>query len=68
MAGNNIFDSLKISNPARRAITANGITTLKMLSSYCEKDLLKMHGIGPSAITVLKSALRAAGLKFKKHK
>ncbi|HXU26030.1 MAG TPA: RNA polymerase alpha subunit C-terminal domain-containing protein [Bacteroidia bacterium] len=54
-----------VSAPARRALEANGLTTLKQLSKYTEKQLLQLHGIGPSTIPVLKKALAAQKLAFK---
>lgn len=52
--------------PAKRALENNGITTLKKLSRLTEKDLLALHGVGPSTIPVLKKALAAEKLSFKK--
>lgn len=54
-----------ISNPARRALEREGIKTLNKLSKYSEKDILQLHGIGPSAIPKLKEELRKIGLTFK---
>lgn len=51
--------------PARRALQANGITTLEKLSEYAEKELLALHGFGPSSIPKLKNALEEKGLTFK---
>lgn len=50
--------------PARRALENNGIFTLEQLSQYTESELLKLHGIGKTAIPKLKAALEAVGLKF----
>lgn len=52
--------------PARRALEHNGITTLKQLSAYSEKEILKFHGIGPASLPKLRTALEAEGLAFKK--
>jgi uncharacterized protein YdhG (YjbR/CyaY superfamily) len=57
-----------ISAPARRALESKGIKTVRKLSSFSEKELLSLHGIGPTAIPVLKQALKEAGLEFKKTK
>ncbi|MCR6642961.1 MAG: RNA polymerase alpha subunit C-terminal domain-containing protein [Sporocytophaga sp.] len=54
-----------ISAPARRALEGKGINTLQLLSQYSEKELLKLHGIGPTAIPKLREALKSAGLSFK---
>lgn len=55
----------KLSSPARRALEHEGIMTLEKLSSYSEKEILKLHGIGPSSIPILKTALAEARLAFK---
>lgn len=51
-----------VSAPARRALEREGITTLTELSRWTERDLLKLHGLGPSALPKLKAALEAEGL------
>lgn len=51
--------------PARRALESANIMTLKQLSEYSEHDIIKLHGIGKTAIPILKKELRKAGLKFK---
>lgn len=56
----------EISAPARRALERNDILTLKALSSHSEKEILALHGVGPSSIPKLKRALDSAGLAFKK--
>ncbi len=53
-----------ISAPARRALERENITTLKALSKWSEEELLKLHGIGPAAIPVLKKILKEGGLTF----
>jgi hypothetical protein len=55
-----------ISAPARRALVGAGITTLKDLARFSEKELLALHGVGPSALPLLRTALRRAGEGFKK--
>lgn len=52
--------------PARRALENIGITTLQQLSAYSEKEILKIHGMGPGSIPTLTDALKAIGLDFKK--
>jgi hypothetical protein len=56
----------KLGAPARRALEGAGITTLKLLSTYSEKEILKLHGMGPGSIPRLKDALSKSGLTFKK--
>jgi len=60
----NSVTELKISKPAHRALENAGISSLKKLSVYSEKNILKLHGIGKTAIPVLKKALKEAGLDF----
>lgn len=55
-----------LSAPARRALENNGIKTVKDLSRYSEKDVLKFHGMGKASIPILLKALKAEGLNFKK--
>lgn len=51
--------------PARRALENKGISSLKKLSRYSEKEILQLHGMGPASIPQLKASLKAAGLSFK---
>lgn len=51
--------------PARRALENNNITTLKQLSEFTEKEILKFHGMGKSSIPKLKQALKECQLAFK---
>lgn len=55
----------KLSSPARNALLANGITTLAELASYSEREILKLHGMGPASIPTLRKELTDAGLSFK---
>jgi hypothetical protein len=55
-----------LSSPARSALEAAGVTTLKKLSTFTEKEILSLHGMGPKSIPTLKSALKTEGLDFKK--
>lgn len=55
-----------ISAPARRALVNNKINSLTELAQYTEKEILDLHGIGPTVIPKLKSALKDAGLNFRK--
>lgn len=57
----------KLSAPAGRALERIGVKTLKQLAHYSEKEILALHGIGPSSIPKLRAALEEAGLGFKKQ-
>jgi predicted flap endonuclease-1-like 5' DNA nuclease len=50
-------DLPKIGAPATRALNAAGIYTLSQLKAMDESDLLKLHGVGPKAIKILRAAL-----------
>ncbi len=54
-----------ISAPALRALLNENITTLKKLSEYSEKDILKLHGMGPASLPGLRDSLKKKGLSFK---
>jgi hypothetical protein len=55
----------QLSAPARRALENNGISSLQELSTYSEKEILKLHGMGPASLPKLRSALYEVGLQFK---
>lgn len=55
----------QIAAPARRALEHEGIDTLSKLADYTEREILRLHGMGPSTIPKLRSALQDAGLTFK---
>jgi DNA-directed RNA polymerase alpha subunit len=55
----------RLSSPARNALLHEGIDTLQKLSEYTEKQILKIHGIGPSSLPTLRASLVDAGLSFK---
>lgn len=56
-----------IGAPARRALEREGITTLEIMSTYSEKEILTLHGMGKSTIPKLNDLLKKAGLLFKKE-
>ena len=55
-----------LSAPARRALEGKDINTLAQLAAYTEKDILKLHGMGPASIPKLKILLAKEKLGFKK--
>ena len=56
----------KLSAPALRALHHAKITKLSQLTKYTPADLLKLHGLGPSAIPTLRAALKTKKLSFRK--
>jgi len=55
----------KLSSPARRALVLEGIDSLQELSKYKEKEILNLHGIGPTSLPILRASLEEEGLTFK---
>jgi hypothetical protein len=54
-----------LSAPAERAFARAGYTRLEQFADVTEKDLLRLHGVGPKAIRTLRSALEAHHLTFR---
>ncbi len=55
----------KLAAPARRALAGAGLTRLESLAGQREADVRRLHGMGPKALDLLRSALAARGLSFK---
>jgi hypothetical protein len=53
-----------LAGPARRALLQAGLRRLDQLSELTERDLRKLHGIGPKAVEQLRLALDARGQTF----
>lgn len=53
-----------IGAPARRALVAAGYTRLDSLTRATEAELLRLHGVGPRALGVLRDALAERGRSF----
>lgn len=51
--------------PALRALKHEGINTPEELSQWSERELLSLHGIGPSSIPKLREILQENNLTFK---
>ena len=54
-----------VGRPALRAPAAAGVGHLDDLASLGEDDLLRMHGVGPRAVSLLRQALTGAGLSLR---
>jgi DNA-directed RNA polymerase alpha subunit len=61
-------DFPKLSAPALRALLHAKITSLKHLTKFTEKELLELHGFGPSSLPPLRQTLKKLGLAFRKNK
>jgi predicted flap endonuclease-1-like 5' DNA nuclease len=53
-----------IGRTARRVLALSGYTRLAQLTAVSEAELLRLHGVGPKAIRLLREALAAQGLTF----
>lgn len=53
-----------IGQPATRALEAAGYSSLEQLTQVSEKELLKLHGVGPKAVRILRETLAERGLAF----
>ena len=53
-----------IGRPATGALATAGYTRLEQLTKVTEAELLKLHGVGPKAIRILRETLEAKGLSF----
>lgn len=53
--------------PARRALLNAGITTEEDLATWSEAKISSLHGMGPASLPMLRKALKAKGLAFRKE-
>jgi hypothetical protein len=51
--------------PARRALVGAGYLRLDQLAGLSEADVMRLHGMGPHAMKVLRAALEEHGLSFR---
>ena len=51
--------------PARRALENAGIQTPQQLSAFSEKEILKLHGMGPGSLPKMRQILNDQGLSFR---
>lgn len=57
----------KLATPALRALLNARIFNLAQLAKYSEKEIVALHGMGPSSLPILKESLKAKGLAFKEQ-
>lgn len=53
-----------IGDPATGALLFAGYSRLEQLAQVTEADLIKLHGMGPKALGIIKQTLEAIGLSF----
>ena len=54
-------DFRQLASPSRGALQHAGITTLTRLLQPTAREILKLHGVGPKSLPVLRQALKDAG-------
>lgn len=57
-------DLPNVGKPAARAFTAAGYLQLEQFTKLTEAEVLKLHGVGPKAIRIIREALAAKGQSF----
>ena len=60
----NVWRSLGLAAPARRALVDAKILTLAALSRRTRASVSGLHGMGPSALKVLECEMRRKGVAF----
>ncbi len=58
--------TIKIGEPAQRALKAAGIDAFIQLCDHSREEILALHGVGPKAVRILNEMLVKEGLNFKK--
>ena len=54
-----------MAKPARRALVSAGCVRLEqLLAEVSEAEVMKLHGMGPKALEILRRALAAKGRRF----
>ena len=60
-----IWRDLGLAAPARRALVNAKLLKLNDLKKISESELKKLHGMGPTAIKILKSTMKKSKISFK---
>jgi hypothetical protein len=60
------FSEIKgLSQPSRNALAGAGYQYVEELAGVTERDLAKLHAMGPKALAVLRDFLDSKGLSFR---
>jgi len=54
----------ELSNPARRALVGAGYVRLEQFTRLSEAEVLRLHGMGPKGVDMIRRALETRGLSF----
>lgn len=58
MKADELWKSLGLAAPARRALINENIKTIAELKKYTFSEIEQLHGIGPNALVILKPYLK----------
>ena len=61
-------DLPKLAAPAQRALASLGVYRLDQLTKFSEREIMQLHGLGPTTIVALRRALKAKHKSFAKEK
>jgi hypothetical protein len=59
------WEKIGLSAPARRALINAKLTKIEHLKKITEKQLMSLHGIGPSSLPIIKKAMKKYKVSFK---
>lgn len=59
------WEKIGLSAPARRALINAKLTKIEHLKKITEKQLMSLHGIGPSSLPIIKKAMKKYKVNFK---
>jgi len=59
---------LNLSQPAQRAFTSAGISSLQQCAGMGEAALAQLNGMGPNALSKIREAMKEKGLTFTQPK
>lgn len=61
-----LWREMGLAAPARRALVNAGIIELRQLTKFTSDEIADLHGMGPKAIVILETQMKAKKLSFRK--
>jgi DNA-directed RNA polymerase alpha subunit len=59
------WKKIGLSAPARRALINAKLTKIEHLKKLTEKQLMSLHGMGPSSLPIIKKAMKKYKINFR---
>jgi hypothetical protein len=59
------WKQIGLSAPARRALVNAKLTKIEHLKKLTEKQLMSLHGMGPSSLPIIEKAMKKYKINFK---